>query len=239
MPESLDDFMMNRPPTAERPLLGQTVLVIEDSRYASEALRLMSLRSGARVRRADCLRTAARHLSTYRPSIVIIDVGLPDGSGTQLIADLAHAKSRIPVILGTSGDDGLRDVALDAGADGFLTKPISSLSLFQQTILDILPAETQPKGLRLVTNDKIEPDKIALHDDLTYAASVMSTPTDTETVDYLAQFLTGIARSAKDQDLEDAARDLAASSGQGDAEGAQLKRMVRLVDDRLKSREVV
>ena len=239
MPESLDDFMMNRPPTPERPLLGQTVLVIEDSRYASEALRLMSMRSGARVRRADCLRTAARHLSTYRPSVVIIDVGLPDGSGTQLIADLVKSKARIPVILGTSGDDGLRDAALEAGADGFLTKPISSLSLFQQTILDLLPPETQPKGLRLVTEDTIEPDRMALHDDLTFAASVLSTPSDTETIDYLAQFLSGIARSAKDEDLEEAARDLAATEPEGEDQGIQLKRLAKLVDERLKSREVV
>ncbi len=238
MPESLDDFMMNRPPTAERPLLGQTILVIEDSRYASEALRLMSLRSGARVRRADCLRTAARHLSTYRPSVVIIDVGLPDGSGAQLISDLANAKSRIPVILGTSGDDGLGDIAIAAGADGFLTKPISSLSLFQQTILDLLPPETQPKGLRLVTDDTIEPDRIALHDDLTYAANVLSSPSDADTIDYLAQFLAGIARSAKDLDLEAAANDLAASDGEAD-QGVQIKRMARLVDERLKTREVV
>jgi CheY-like chemotaxis protein len=238
MPESLDDFMMNRPPTAERPLLGQTILVIEDSRYASEALRLMSLRSGARVRRADCLRTAARHLSTYRPSVVIIDVGLPDGSGAQLISDLANAKSRIPVILGTSGDDGLRDIAIGAGADGFLTKPISSLSLFQQTILDLLPPETQPKGLRLVTDDTIEPDRIALHDDLTYAANLLSNPSDAETIDYLAQFLAGIARSAKDQDMEAAANDLAASDGEVE-QGAQIKRMALLVDERLKTREVV
>lgn len=238
MPESLDDFMMNRPPTAERPLLGQTILVIEDSRYASEALRLMSLRSGARVRRADSLRTAARHLSTYRPSVCIIDVGLPDGSGAQLISDLAEAKSRIPIILGTSGDDGLREVAMDAGADGFLAKPITSLSLFQQVILDLMPPEALPKGLRLVSEDMIEPDRIALQDDLTYAANVLNRPADAETIDYLAQFLAGIARSAKDKDLEAAARDLCGTDDKTE-QRARIKHLAGIVEDRLKTREVV
>jgi len=55
-------------PTATRPLLGLTILVVEDSRFACDAMRLLCLRSGARIRRADCLRSARRHLQVYRPS---------------------------------------------------------------------------------------------------------------------------------------------------------------------------
>jgi len=42
-------------PTPMRPLLGLTVLVVEDSRFASEALRLMCLHSGARLRRESSI----------------------------------------------------------------------------------------------------------------------------------------------------------------------------------------
>lgn len=102
-----------------RPLGGLTVLAVEDSRFASEAVRLLCLRSGARIRRADCLRTAARHLQVYRPAAVIVDMGLPDGDGAGLIARLAGQALRVPVILGMSGDPGAEAAARAAGRTAF------------------------------------------------------------------------------------------------------------------------
>ncbi|MCB2124002.1 MAG: response regulator, partial [Rhodobacteraceae bacterium] len=85
------------------------------------------LHSGARVRRADCLRSAERHLSTYRPSVTIVDLVLPDGSGLDLIGRLDGRVPRLPVILATSGDPGMESAARDAGAQGFLAKPLDDL----------------------------------------------------------------------------------------------------------------
>ena len=112
-----------------RPLNGKTVLIVEDSRFICEAARLMCLHSGARLRGADSLAAARRHLNVYFPTIVIIDVGLPDGSGLQLISELAGASPRISVILDTSGDDLMHHQSLKAGADGFLAKPFENLCI--------------------------------------------------------------------------------------------------------------
>ena len=74
---------------------------------------------------------------------------MPSGPGViaeDLIAELAQTTPRVEVILGTSGDSFAEEVALAAGADGFLAKPISSISAFQATILSFLPAERQPPG---------------------------------------------------------------------------------------------
>ena len=118
-----------------RTLIRKTVLIVEDSRFIFEAARLMCLHIGARLRRADSLAAARRHLNVYFPTIVIINVGSPVRSGLQLISDLAGASPRISVILGTSRDDLMRHQSLKAGADGILAKPFENLSCFQSTIL--------------------------------------------------------------------------------------------------------
>lgn len=214
---------------AGRPLTGLTVLVIEDSRVASEAVRLVCLRSGARIRRADCLASARRHLSTYRPSVVLVDMGLPDGDGAELIAAIDRLRPRVPAVIAISGDPGRRQDALDAGAQGFLAKPIESVALFQQTILGALPAGDRPRGLRVLPNDFVVPDAAALRDDLVHAATLMQAgPEEACGSDYLFGFLAGVARSARDAVLEDAAERLLGSDRPGRlAAFARLDRLVR------------
>lgn len=227
MPD-LSELTLRQRPTALRPLLGLTVLVVEDSRYACEAMRLMCLRSGARIRRADCLASARKHLQVYRPSVVIVDMGLPDGSGAELLHDLHNTTPRIGVLLATSGDDGAAQLASEAGADGFIEKPLTSLAGFQAAILDHIPQENHPRGPRLIPQDVIVPDPIAYLDDMAHAADVLKMQQDPETLAYLEQFLSGIARTAKDPDLADAVNGL--------AKGAAITALNGLLQERIDGR---
>ena len=225
--------------TAMRPLLGQTILVVEDSRYACDAIRLMCLHSGARIRRADCLKSARRHLKIYRPSVLIVDMGLPDGSGADLIAELTHLSPRIEVILGMSGDDEAKTLAMRTGADGFLAKPLTSLAYFQTSILKLLPEDRRPTGLHAVRDDIIRPDPLAYQDDMAHIADVLTGPTDHRTLDYAAQFLTGVARDAQDSVLAEAAQQLAASRASGLPVTVQAARVAGLVQNRLERQEAI
>lgn len=209
MPDTLDDLLMRRPPTAERPLLGTVVLVVEDSRHACESLRMICQRSGARIRRAESLSSAQRHLRAYRPQIAIIDMGLPDGSGASLIADLDHAEPRIEAIVAISGDDTQKDAAMAVGADLFLAKPFASFSEFQASLLSVLPADSKPSRIATQIDDEISPDPIALRDDLSLMAELLRTDADTETCDYAAGFLAGVGKSAKDSKVVSLAAELA------------------------------
>jgi CheY-like chemotaxis protein len=207
--DALSDMMLTRAPTARRPLLGLTVLVVEDSRFASEAMRMMCLRSGARIRRADSLENARRHLAIYRPTVLLVDVGLPDGSGLSMISSLSEASPRIEVILGISGDAGTQADVMQAGADGFIEKPLESLAEFQAAILRHLPADKQPPSPRQIVDELISPDPIAYQDDLNHVAQVLDGVEEDGTLDYVTQFLGGVARSAQDHDLDKAVTNLA------------------------------
>ncbi|GGL59825.1 response regulator [Wenxinia marina] len=233
--DTLDDFLISRPATGERPLAGLTVLLVEDSRFASDGFRLLCLRSGARIRRADSLGSARRHLRVYRPSVVIVDIGLPDGSGAELIAELDRARPRVPVILATSGDaDEARSVAA-AGADGFLPKPVERLAAFQAAILDHLPP-APGGGPRLVSDDEVHPDLVAYRDDLMHVAETLhagdAVPGD-GTVAYLTQFLTSVALSAGDTAMAEAAEAVARGAPGDGARARDLAHLTRLVDSRV------
>lgn len=229
----------HRLPTANRPLLGLTILVVEDSRFACEAMRLLCLRSGARIRRADCLKSARRHLQVYRPTIIIVDLGLPDGSGADLIEELAHTAPRVEVILGTSGDDFAEAAAIAAGADGFLAKPVSSLATFQQEILTRLPKDLQPMGPRQLPDEIIVPDRIAFRDDMAHVADVLNDHNDDKILDYVAQFVGGVARSAQDDVLADAAHRLAHARAIGAPVATFTARIAGLVQERLELKRAV
>ncbi|MFY0660536.1 MAG: response regulator transcription factor [Shimia sp.] len=225
-------------PSAARPLLGMTVLVVEDSRFSSDALRLMCVRSGARIRRADCLTSARRHLQVYMPTVAIVDMGLPDGSGAELIEELNKATPRIELILGTSGDDFAQEAALAAGADGFIPKPYGTLTDFQQAILRRLPDAYRPTVARVADNEAIKPDPVAFRDDLLHAADTLKEG-DEELIDYVAQFLGGLARSAGDKGLLNAAKAVESARKEGTGVRANVAELNGVVESRLTEAAVI
>ena len=205
MENDLDPLNLMPKSLPNRPLLGLTILIVEDSRFSCEAMRFMALRSGARLRRANSIQSAKRHLRVYMPSVIIVDVGLPDGSGLDLIRELSNTRPRVAALIGTSGNELHHTATLKAGADVFISKPYESLASFQQTLLNLFPG-SEPLGLRLVSNDTVHPDPAALRDDLYHAKSLIEHEPNKPMCDYLRQFLTGVAKSVGDTHLERAAQ---------------------------------
>jgi CheY-like chemotaxis protein len=213
-----------RPPPADgpaagllpaQPLRGLTLLAVEDSRFAAEALRLMCQRLGGRFRRVEGLARATGYLSSYPADAVIVDLGLPDGDGAELIAALSRRR-RGPV-LGMSGDPAGRAIALRAGADGFLDKPVNSLATFLAGL-----GALRPPGLPAPPLPP--PDPLALRDDLRLALGLL-TGASGQTA-YATAFLASLARASGDVALARAARCAAARP-------ATLPQLAALVERRI------
>lgn len=238
--DDTDPFALSGPRgDNRRPLLGLTVLVVEDSHFAAEALRMLCLRSGARIRRADCLKSARHHLKVYRPSVLIVDLGLPDGSGLDLIEEMAGARPRIAAILGLSGDSFGQDMAIAAGADGFLEKPVTSLAAFQTEILRRLPTDLLSGPPALTEDEIIHPDPLAFRDDMAHVADVLTEESEGRVLDYVAQFLRGVARSADDSALAEAAEGLAQARAAGSPVASITARIAGLVQQRLREHRAI
>jgi DNA-binding response OmpR family regulator len=194
-------------------LFAVTILLVEDSRSASEAIRLYAAESGARVRRADSLHAASRHLAIYRPSVVMVDLGLPDGDGMALIRHLASASTPLSAIVALSGHErgDWQAEATLAGAAACLEKPIPSLKAFQECVLAVLPdAETRRRpDEREVALSGRASMQAAVAEDLRRARALLleALPAeDDETIAYCAQFLGSVGVMLGDPGLVASAR---------------------------------
>ena len=227
-----DITLLRRRPTMAQPLLGRCVLLVEDSRFASEAVRLMCQRLGARLRRADCVGSARRHLAAYRPDVVLIDIGLPDGSGLDLIAEMAGQTPRIDMLIAMSGDPALERAALAAGADRFLAKPFRKDGAFRTAVLDLLPQDERPPGVVIAAETPILPDLAAYRDDLARAVKTLNSD-GPQALDYVAGFVQGTAIAAGDRSVAAAADDLARVCAAGGEARKPRLRVVSLLEDRI------
>jgi CheY-like chemotaxis protein len=201
MPFPPEPMIPEAPPqgAGRLPLQGLSLLIVDDSRFTCDALRLILQRAGARLRRAESLEIARLHLAFRRPDLAIVDLGLPDGRGEDLIAELAA--DGFPV-LGLSGDPDGRAAAMDAGATAFVDKPLGSAAglvrLIRQLVTGAGAVEKEEDASRPVG------DPMALRDDLARAAALISAPGDPG---YALSFLRSLARAAGDTALETAVQD--------------------------------
>lgn len=101
------------------------VLLIEDEKTIRRFVRAAVEEEGCAVIEAETMAGGLIEAGVQKPDLLILDLGLPDGNGIDLIRDL-RGWSEVPVLIlsaRTQEDDKID--ALDAGADDYLTKPFS------------------------------------------------------------------------------------------------------------------
>lgn len=101
------------------------VLVVDDEPQLRRLLRLTLEEAGYAVREAETGRTALGEIALRAPQLVILDLGLPDTPGTEVLRALRYFCSAPVLILSVRSGEKEKVEALDRGADDFLTKPFS------------------------------------------------------------------------------------------------------------------
>jgi len=105
------------------PELRPTILIIEDEPSLQRFLRVTLEAQNFKVIEAETGEQGLRHASTSVPDLVILDLGLPDIDGVEVTRRLREW-SAIPIlIVSARGKEQDKVIALDAGADDYLTKP--------------------------------------------------------------------------------------------------------------------
>ncbi len=106
------------------------ILIVEDEKLLSWALEQQLKRAGHGVRVAGDLATAAEHLASAQPDVVLLDIGLPDGHGLDFYAENRERLEGCGVIVMTAMsevDEAVR--AMKLGALDFLSKPVDQAEL--------------------------------------------------------------------------------------------------------------
>jgi len=103
---------------------GPRVLVVDDERQILRALQTSLRGAGYEVETAETAATALAAAAMRPPEAVILDLVLPDGTGTDVCRELRTWSSAPVIVLSAVGEEREKVAALDAGADDYVTKPV-------------------------------------------------------------------------------------------------------------------
>lgn len=104
---------------------GARILIIDDEASIRKLLKVALTSHGYEVSEAVCGKEGIEKAATYRPDIIILDLGLPDIDGLDVIR-LLREWSKIPIIiLSVKEQENDKISALDLGADDYVTKPFN------------------------------------------------------------------------------------------------------------------
>ncbi len=101
------------------------VLVVEDDRPVRNLIVTTLKSHDYRYLTAENGKTAIMEASSHNPDIVLLDLGLPDIDGAEVITNIREWSNMPIIVISARSEDSDKITALDAGADDYLTKPFS------------------------------------------------------------------------------------------------------------------
>ncbi|MGW4213807.1 response regulator [Lentzea sp. NPDC004789] len=163
-----------------------TVLVVDDEPQIVRALRINLSARGYDVFTAYDGKTALRVAVDEKPDVVVLDLGLPDIDGVDVIVGLRGWTTMPIIVLSARTESALKVEALDAGADDYVTKPFGMDELLARLRAAVRRATTQTVEDPIVTTATFTVDLSVkkVHRD---GAEVHLTPTEWGLLEILAR----------------------------------------------------
>ncbi len=163
-----------------------TVLVVDDEPGLLRAMQINLTARGYRVATAATGRAGLAAVAKEHPDAVILDLGLPDMDGTDVIVGI-RGWSEVPVLVLSARDQEAHKVAaLDAGADDYVTKPFGMDELLARLRAAVRRAAPAPDEPRLETEHFVI-DLAAKRVTLRPTGEVRLTPTEWQMLEALAR----------------------------------------------------
>jgi two-component system KDP operon response regulator KdpE len=123
---------------------GPLVLVVEDEAQVRRFLRAALGSRDYRVVEAGGVREGEQLATSHNPDVFLVDLGLPDGDGVDLVRRLREWTRAPIVVLSARGREEDKVNALDAGADDYLTKPFGVNELLARLRVALRHAQAGP-----------------------------------------------------------------------------------------------
>lgn len=126
-------------------------MVIDDETQIRRMLRIALTSEGYDVTEAENGQQGLAAVARQQPELVILDLGLPDMEGHQVLQELRGWSDVAVIVLSVRNQDREKVAALDAGAQDYVTKPFSVEELLAR--------------VRAILRDHIKPEKLPILDD--------------------------------------------------------------------------
>jgi two-component system KDP operon response regulator KdpE len=162
------------------------VVVVDDEDAICRALRINLTAREYDVTTAADGATALKAIARERPDVVVLDLGLPDMDGTEVIAGVRGWSSVPILVLSARGQEAAKVAALDAGADDYVTKPFGMDELLAR-LRAAVRRGTVTAEAPVITTDDFVVDLAARTVTRTDGDVVRLTPTEWSLLEQLAR----------------------------------------------------
>lgn len=133
------------------------VLVVEDDPVLRRSLRKGLLEQGYTVQQAESIEGARLSVAGRFPDLILLDLGLPDGSGFDFLREVRRRAATLPILILTARDAVASKVeGLDLGADDYLVKPFNFQELLARIRARLRATTSGPQSVIKVADLSID-----------------------------------------------------------------------------------